>query len=363
MVMTAPTITDRPTARPRRLRIALVSALLVLLAGEGTVRLLEEQLLPPPDWYTPEYNIKQDQMADLEERGGASVVFIGSSVIDVALDPAGLTDPGDRPAYNAGLIGANPEMVDRWSELVVEPALRPDVVVIGLSSRDVNRNGVALESQTAGFYRLPAMRRLLGRESIPEQIERRAGELSRLVRYRTVLRRPLETIGDYDAPDRNRPMNDERGMELHLRDAPYQGGQRIEDFFRNEPLHDFALSEVQLTALQRTIDRLQDAGVRVILVDVPVTTQYVTLHPNGASDYRAYEVAVNQLAADTGIELLDAGLWAQDSFSDPLHLNGVGGDALTGLVDGYLLDGRLELPPGGTAPEPLPGGVAVRPSP
>jgi hypothetical protein len=219
MVLTAPASprTSPRVKRPRRLRIALALTLAVLLTAEVGVRLVEDRLLPPPDWYTPEYGIKQEQMDDLEDGGGSSIVFIGSSVIDTTLDPAGLTAPGDRPAYNAGLIGANLEMVDRWSELVVEPALRPDVVVLGVSSRDVNRNGAALETQTPGFYRLPAMRRLLGRESIPEQIERRAGELSRLVRYRTVLRRPLESIGRYDGPDRNLPMNDDRGMERHLR--------------------------------------------------------------------------------------------------------------------------------------------------
>jgi hypothetical protein len=99
----------------------------------------------------------------------------------------------------------------------------------------------------------------------------------------------------------------------------------------------------------------------VILLDVPVTTEYVSFHPHAAADYRAYETAVNQLAADTGIELLDAGVWESPAFSDPLHLNGIGGDALTQMLDRYLVDGELVLPAGAIAAEPQPGGVAVSP--
>jgi hypothetical protein len=349
MVMTASSDTAPTTPAPRRLRVVIGVVVCVLVLAELGVRLVEHRLLPPHDWYTQEYGIKEEQMDALADAGGSSIVFIGSSVIDTTLDPSGLTAPGERPAYNAGLIGANLEMVDRWSELVVEPALRPDIVIIGISSRDVNANGAALETQTPGFYRLPAMRRLLGRESIAEQIERRAGELSRLVRYRTVLRRPLESIGGYDGPDRNVPLNDARGMELHLRESTFQGGEVVAEFFRNEPLLDFAVSDVQLGALRRAIDRLQRQGARVILLDVPVTEQYVSLHPDGAADYRAYEAALQDLAGDTGIELVDAGVWQQKAlFSDPLHLNGVGSDTLTRLIDRYLVDGGLALPPGAT---------------
>src|SRR3546814_13925729 len=94
-------------------------------------------------------------------------------------------------------------MVDVWSEHVVEPALAPDVAVIAISSRDVNANGAGLESQTPGFYALPAVERLLGTDSLLERIERRAGAVSRLVRYRTVPRRPPAALFDYDAPGPN----------------------------------------------------------------------------------------------------------------------------------------------------------------
>src|SRR3546814_7370956 len=110
------------------------------------------------------------------------------------------------------------------SGTAVEPAWAPDVAVIAISSRDVKANGACLESQTPGFYALPAVERLLDTESLLERIERRAGDVSRLVRYRTALRRPLEALFDYDAPDRNLAQNTAHGLALHLADIAYQCG-------------------------------------------------------------------------------------------------------------------------------------------
>jgi hypothetical protein len=367
---TAPSAEQPPSARvpaeERRhlggLGRVLGLAVVVLLLAELGIRLVEDRLPPPTEWYTPEYGIKEEQMAGLGARhDGASVVFIGSSVIDVSVDPSKVASPPEdgRPAYNAGLIGANLEMVDVWSEHVVEPSLRPSVVVIGVSSRDVNRNGAGLEGQTPGFYELPAVRRLLGTESAIQKVETRLDDVSLLFRYRTVLRRPLEALFGYDSPDRNLAMNTDLGQELHLADTAYQGGPNVETFFRTEPLLQWAGSETQFGAVRNTIDRLHAAGVRVIVLDVPVTDQYVGLHPRGAEDYRGYEAALNVLAAQTGAELVDTGTWLPAAFSDPLHLNGVGAELLTVVVDQYLRDGRVVLPAGAVPHEPLEGGVAV----
>ena len=346
--------------RSRLGRVLAVALALVLLVELG-VRFVEDRLPPPLDWYTPEYGLKQDQMAGLAARtNGASVVFIGSSVIDVSIDPTQIDGPltSDRPAYNAGLIGANLEMVDVWSRYAVEPVLQPDVVVLAVSSRDVNRNGAGLESQTPGFYKLRAVRRLLGTESILERVERRLSDVSELVRHRTELRRPLEAIFGYDSPDRNVVQNADLGQELHLLDLPSRFDPAVESFFRAEPLLNFVPSETQMGAMRSTVNRLQRAGVRVILLDVPVAEQYLALHPRGAADYLAYEIGLNVLAAQTGAELLDTGTWTQPSFSDPLHLNRLGADQLTALIDQYLEDGRVVLPLDAIPPPPLEGGVA-----
>src|SRR3546814_4623858 len=76
-------VPDTAGRRPRRrLGRVLLAALAVLVVAEVGVRLVEDRLPPPPDWYTPEYGVKERQLRDLAAEGGASVALLGSSVID-----------------------------------------------------------------------------------------------------------------------------------------------------------------------------------------------------------------------------------------------------------------------------------------
>lgn len=339
--MPVPASTPGSPASPKRLRRVVAAGLVVLLLAEAGVRLVEHRLPPSPGWFNAEYGTKRHQMDTLAAHsGGASIVVLGSSVVDTAIDPAALAGGRPRPAYNAGLIGANLEMVDLWSQLVVEPALRPDVAVVGVSSRDVNANGGGLESQTARFLRLGAVRQLLRTESTLQRIERRVGEISHLVRFRVELRRPLGALLDYRAPVHTQALPDGAGFDRQLADLPYRDGPEVAEFFRTSPLRDFRLSARQLGALERSVRRLQSSGTRVVLLDVPVTARYVELHPNGAEDYRAYELALEAVADATGAELIDGGVWEPSRFSDPLHVNRRGVDTLS-----RLLADRLQVLP------------------
>jgi len=69
---------------------------------------------------------------------------------------------------------------------------------------------------------------------------------------------------------------------------------------------------------------------------VPVTDDYVGLHPRGADDMATYTAAIDALAAASGSEVLRPGRWPEDLFSDPLHLNRAGVERLTAELDRYL---------------------------
>ena len=328
------------TTPPRRHRVRrlVVTVLCVLLLAELTVRALESQLPPAPVWDTDEYPMKIEQMDDLAELGGAGTVLLGSSVADVSVDPAGLTPHDGRPAYNAGLIGATPFIVDVWARNIVLPTLRPSTVVIAISSRDVNRNGVGLEPSDARFLRAPATRELLGTQSFVDEVEWQLSEWSALVRYRLLLRRPLEAVFGYDAPDRNMTELSPTGLETHLLADQYQGSDVVLDFFRREPLAGYELSTHQLDALEGVMTWLRGQGIRVVLLDVPVTADYIALHPQ-TDDFSTYQAALAAIAGRTGAELWHPGTWEPEFFSDPLHLNGAGVDRLTAELNAYLTQG------------------------
>ena len=73
---------------------------------------------------------------------------------------------------------------------------------------------------------------------------------------------------------------------------------------------------------------LGEAGVEVVLVTLPVTDDFVALHPDGEADYAEYRAAMAQLADSAGIPFHDLSD-ASDSFADTHHVNGEGAVAVT----------------------------------
>jgi len=255
-------------------------------------------------------------------------------VADVGLDPTHLADSTrhDRPAYNAGLLGATLRMVDFWSAYEVEHALHPDIAVIGVSSRDLNSNAAGYEAQDDAFLGTPVVRELLGNESVLERANRRLGDFSALWRHRVALRRPLESLAGYDPPQRTKTVLNEQGMDLHLAGERYRLDGVVRRFFQQQTLHDFRVSRRQLDGLTSLVMRLKRAGTKVLILDVPTTADYIALHPHGAHDYADYQRALRTLAANAGVALIDPGVWPTHDFADPLHLNRSGADRLTDLV-------------------------------
>jgi hypothetical protein len=332
-----------PSVRRRvRWLPTLAAVVAVLVVAELGVRLLEHRLPPPSGWVSDEYPIKRDRMADLAGTGGVGVALVGSSVMDVSVDPALLSEEatGGRGAYNAALIGATPVIVDIWTRELVVPELRPDVVVVAVSSRDLNGNGASMRQHGEDFVASPGGSWLLGSHSIADAAEWWLLEHSALIRHRESLRRPLEAVFGYDPPDRTESALTDLGLQTHLVDDQYRRDRAIQDFFRQQPLRDFAVTDDQLDAVRRLASALETSGIRVVLLDVPVTDDYVELHPRGEADVAAYTAAVDEISTATGAEVLRPGRWPAELFSDPLHLNGAGVRRLSAAVDAYLAAGR-----------------------
>jgi hypothetical protein len=308
----------------------LVAVAVVLLVAELTVRSLTGVLPPPSGWPTDEFPLKDDRTAELADEGGTGVVIVGSSVADVSVDPTALHHP--RGAYNAGLVGATSWVVDVWTRLLVVPRLDPDVVIVAVSSRDLNDNSGGAEESDETFRRSAGGRWLLGTESTADRVERWFTERSALLRYREVLRRPVEALAGYDPPDRDAAAITELGLETHLLDTDYRLDDFVDTFFRTQTLRDFALGGDQEAAFRRLVTSLAAGDRRVVVLDVPVTADYVALHPRGADDMADYRAAVDAVVTETGAELVRPGVWASAFFSDPLHLNGAGVERLGPLL-------------------------------
>ena len=320
----------------RRVPVALLVAALVVLAGEVTTRAVASRLDPPLRWQNWETQNKVDRIDALGARGGASVVFVGSSMVNAAIDPDafGRVAHRDRPAFNAAINGADARLVEPWLLDVVVPRLRPETVVIGVSSRDLNDQ--ASHRQFDLFRTSDAGRWVMHHRALPDRIERAAERWSYLVRYRGDLRRPRRLAGHHD-PLREvahvGSLGQLRALDIYAT-ASYAVTPHFVREARADALHDYSIGGAQLAALRRTVAGLRARGVRVVLLEMPVTADAIALHPRGAADYARFTTRLRGVADATGARLVDLTKTFDSTrlFFDPFHLNGSGRAVFTAAI-------------------------------
>lgn len=310
-----------------------------MLLAEAAVRMRESSLPLPPTWFGPEMPIKDRQIRDLERAGGASVITVGSSVVDVSFTPGAMTSTtGLRPVYNAATGAGSLRMIDIWTRLLAVPRLHPDVVVFGLVSRELNDNDPAQAKSEQEFFEAPAVKELLGTEDAMDKAERKLSEVSALFRYRKIIRDPdnflsalgLEkvqtgrTYGDIISPG---------GQYEGFLDRSFTYTPAVDEQIRNGALRAFEIGTVQLQTLRTMLDYLHEHVAHVIVVNMPVTTEYIGEHPAGRADYDRYVNVLTQEVGRAGAAYVDGGVWPETLFADPAHLNRAGSQQLTALVD------------------------------
>jgi len=328
-----------PAPVRHRTRSAAVAALLVVLLAELAVRAMASRLPEPSAWPQRAPGIMVEQMKAL---GGADAVFIGSSVVGNAFDPALFEERTGLSAYNSGLQRAGIEGVDRWVREFVVPTLKPKVAVLGLVSRDLNDNGPLQQAHLEEYLSSPGRAAELGTETAAMRAERVAADISALVRYRRYLRRPFD-LADHvvrrnnalEPPvqlgPRGEPLGADANAAFHIPEWPYP--------HRNGELLAFDMTR-SLKILEGSIAYLRAEGIDVVLVDMPVIEEiYVPYHPGARTDFLRYERAVRGLATRLNVPLFvpdDSG-WDPAVMSvDDIHLTRAGAARLTQEVAHFL---------------------------
>ncbi len=337
-----------PLRRPSVSGLLIIAAVLgiLLFGGEVAVRAVDGRLVEPLEWHDWEAQAKADQIEELAARGPIPVVVVGTSAMHFGLDPIQLRAelPGNPLVYNAALPGGIPRIMDIWTEHLVFPNLRPKVIVLGVNSTDVNDAGTQ-----KGFFKYfensKAVRRLTGRSSVIEQMDHRIMSWSALWRYRTLLRKPVTFV---DALGGHRPPNPGDsitafGLDVSRRrrvvDASPEKVQNFVDRRRNSWLRNYTIGGVESAALRRMVERARDAGIKVVIVEMPIGDYYLRAHPNGEQDYERFRQEIATLVQETGSSFLDASRSVTptpDFFSDFVHLNGKGAKVFTTYLAGEL---------------------------
>jgi hypothetical protein len=334
-------------AAPSRSRRRFVTIVIVVLLGLVVAELLVRARYverPRSTFEIPEkeVEIKAGQLDRLRGSGARAVYFLGSSAVDVAIDPSRLrAASGDGVKYNAATMGATLRIARLWAESVVLQQERPRVVVVGVTSRDMfaGRDQRRFEAR---FLASPTVHHFVGGEGLLEKSQWYAGRWSELVRYRASLREagilkemvgltPRPKAPTYFAPD---------GQLLALLSRSYTGARaaRNNAFFTKRVLDGFSIGDAQVSDLRRLLALLRSRAEHVVLLSMPVTKDYIRYHPRGRADYDSYLVAVRGEAKRADVAFMHGGIWPDRFFADPVHMNRQGSIRITDEIDRVLAD-------------------------
>ena len=339
--------------RSRVLRVVGVAAVVLVVAEVG-VRLLAPYL-PEPMLYADESTAVK--VAQLDRVGGAdrcaTVVVAGNSMARDDLVPSRMTAGLDDGVivYNSALDAASPELLARWLPDHVVPEVDPDLVIIGLSSFDLNDSARISASALDGFDGAA-----LTRDDFFGRLQQPLLRHLALFRHRQALRDPVTVWSSLgrarDGEREPRPeadgipgVLDADGSGLSRRELRYDPALGSDTLLRTELLNDFTIGGRQADSLRGLITELQDSGTEVVLAVLPVTEDYVGAHPAGADDHDRFLELVEEIAVEADVPELDLHDWAEtEDFADTHHLAGAAADRLSVEMAGLVTETGVALP-------------------
>jgi hypothetical protein len=318
-------------ARHRGLKL-LIGVIVVLLIAELGTRAIASNLPAPLQWQSYETQRKVQQIDALSKKGGVKIAFIGSSLIDVGIEPTVIDREvgGGTTSYNAGLASSIPRMSVAWAESVVIPKLHPKVIVLGLSSYDLGSEDPNRTAFYNAFLASSGAKEAMGTEDPIQRVNRWLGSVSSLWFHKFQLRDPATVLRAIAG--RPQPTDPEAD------DVSAHGRETIDQYtsFVNETgldLKGWSIGTKDTDAVKQFITYAKKRHITVVLVDMPVTNQFVDDMPHGEADYQTFRAELAQLGAHGRATVLYYDTLRSDSlFQNDIHLNHAGAEFLsTGL--------------------------------
>jgi hypothetical protein len=289
----------------------------IVVCAELFLRVAAGSLPPAHEWYHPAAQRRAELLAGLNGSRRPDVVFLGSSSAAGGLDPNQFrrADPCRRNAFNAGTPGSAPRLWARWLDDAVLAHVHPEVAVIALTSRDLAVGG---DNDAISAYDSSRA----GRTDFLGRLDRRVAKWSYIVRYREMLRDPY---GTFEALTGKRTADERRAGKLDARG--YLTERTATEYHHALESHRALLSQYRIdpgeeAAIGRMIDDLRARGVLPVVVNLPVTDEWRTLHRGGTGTYDGYRATLRNLVTDHGARYVDLGpvTKREGDFIDPIHL-------------------------------------------
>lgn len=330
--------------------MAVAVLVVLLLAGERFARAVAPL---PADrvWPDVEAQVKADHAQEVGARDGREeVIFTGSSISDAAFAPDVVAGgvPGDLSMYNYAQEGSAAATSAEFVRVAVLDQVDPDLVIMGLTSNELNDGGTTqreleeLQRNSRGF------RVAAGTPTVADRINEWFTTRSDLLAHRPVLRDPYRLFREHGTTAKA-PWNDpDTGALLRHRENSYEApvtddpeaAARLEAVYGN-----FAVGGHQLSAVRDLAAAVRDRGGSLVVVELPVFLPgFLATIDDGAALLEKTHDALVELEQEACVERLDLRSMLQEEryWSDPVHVNGAGTQAISTAVGAWLAERGLD---------------------
>lgn len=298
--------------------LELAARAAVLTAGTPTLR-----------WHDYGAQLKIEQLDTKSE--SFDTIIIGTSMAQQGLVPEALST---RSAYNAGLNGGVPVVMEPWltNHILdrVSDEDQPTTVIWGLSSLDLSASYG--QATIDAYDQSPS-----GRTGLLAKLDRAIAGQSTFVANRAILRNPSALAGQ----QRQTSLDQYDDAVLALGSS----GER-RDFTEStsaerageiqQRISSYALDVDDIAAIVRTIEDLQIQGTEVVLVELPVPPRFLALYDTEQA-HRAFQQALEAISVQMDVQLVvSPDSFTDDDFVDFTHLTETSARRFTETVDAHL---------------------------
>jgi len=309
----------------------------VLVLVEALSRFVSPSLpVDPGKWPRIEIAQKLDQMRTyVNDREEVDVVFAGSSMVAGGFDPLEFNTVTGLKAYNAAFAGSTMKSTALWVRDVVEPLMEPEVVVVGVQTRELSDTGSKNDIMNEKFVSSPGYKE--STSSVGSQLAGSLERISYFLRYRRAFRTPSVLFAaDGKEALQNTRVRQEIGPwgTRIVEPGEYRATDKFLSGLRDKTFEDLEMGGEEYESLVNLAADLEERDVRLVVVSMSVTDDYWATHedPEGAKD--EYHRLLDRLVDGSGVTVIDA----EDAFSttsvfrDPVHLDVAGRAAFSEML-------------------------------
>jgi hypothetical protein len=309
----------------------------VLVLVEALSRFVSPSLpVDPGKWPRIEIAQKLDQMRTyVNDREGIDVVFAGSSMVAGGFDPVEFNELTGLNAYNAAFAGSTMKTTALWVRDVVEPLMQPEIVVVGVQTRELADSGSKNDIMNEKFVSSPGYKE--STSSVGSQLAGSLERISYFLRYRRAFRTPsvlFEANGEQAL--RNTRVRQEIGPwgTRVMEPGEYRATDKFLTGLREKTFVDLEMGGEEYRTLVDLAADLDERDVTLVVVSMAVTDDYWATHEDPEAARAEYHRLLDRLVDDAGVTVIDAedAFTTTGVFRDPVHLDVEGRSAFSEML-------------------------------